>query len=76
MDASFGDENTAGGLGAILTQIDQEGHFYIIAYASRKLQKYEQNYTPFFVRDASCDFWHGDIRSAFEGTAFQTVYRS
>jgi RNase H-like domain found in reverse transcriptase len=41
--ASFGDEITAGGLGAILTQIDKEGRFYIIAYASRKLQKYEQN---------------------------------
>ncbi len=37
-DASFGDENTAGGLGAILTHIDKDGRFYVIAYASRKLQ--------------------------------------
>ncbi len=35
-DASFGDEHTAGGLGAILTQIDTTGKFYVIAYASRK----------------------------------------
>ncbi len=48
-DASFGDENTAGGLGAILTQMDKEGRFYVIAYASRKLQKYEKNYTPFLL---------------------------
>jgi hypothetical protein len=47
-DASFGDDNTADGLGAILTQTD-EGRFYIIAYASRKLQKYEKNYTPFLL---------------------------
>jgi hypothetical protein len=33
-DASFGDENTAGGLGAILTQINKDGKFYVIAYAS------------------------------------------
>ena len=40
-DASFGDEHTAGGLGAILTQIDGQGKFYVIAYASRKLQKHD-----------------------------------
>jgi hypothetical protein len=48
-DASFGDDNTAGGLSAILTQTDEEGRFYVIAYASRKLQKYEKNYTPFLL---------------------------
>jgi hypothetical protein len=48
-NASFGDENTEGGLGAILTQLDNTGKFYIIAYASHKLQKYEKNYTPFLL---------------------------
>jgi hypothetical protein len=49
-DASFGDENTAGGLGAILTQIDKDGKFYVIAYASRKLQKYEKTTLRFFSK--------------------------
>ncbi len=35
--------------GAILAQIDAAGKFYVIAYASRKLQKYEKNYTPFLL---------------------------
>ncbi len=48
-DASFGDEHTAGGLSTILTQIDKQDNFYIIAYASRKLQKHEKNYTPFLL---------------------------
>ena len=48
-DASFGDEIAAGGLGAILAQVDQKGTFHVISYASRKLQKHEMNYTPFLL---------------------------
>ncbi|MGI9142025.1 MAG: reverse transcriptase domain-containing protein, partial [Fluviibacter sp.] len=48
-DASFGDDKVEGGLGAILTQIDNQGKHYVIAYASRKLQKHEKNYTPFLL---------------------------
>jgi predicted HD phosphohydrolase len=36
-------------MGAILTQIDKEGKFYVISYASRKLVKHEVNYTPFLL---------------------------
>ncbi len=57
-DTSFGDENTASVLSAILTQLDEKGQFYAIAYASCKLQKYEENYTPIFARNASCNFWN------------------
>jgi transposase InsO family protein len=48
-DASLGDEKKAGGLGAILTQLDEKGEHQVIAYASRKLQKHECNYTPFLL---------------------------
>ena len=49
VDASLGDEKTPGGLGAILTQIDDKGEFRAISYASRRLQKHEANYTPFLL---------------------------
>jgi hypothetical protein len=49
VDASLGDEKTPGGLGAILTQIDDKGEFRVISYASRRLQKHEANYTPFLL---------------------------
>jgi hypothetical protein len=49
VDASLGDDKKSGGLGAILTQIDSTGQHCVIAYASRKLQKHECNYTPFLL---------------------------
>jgi hypothetical protein len=48
-DASLGDDHIPGGLGAILTQIDEKGNHRVIAYASRKLLKHEKNYTPFLI---------------------------
>jgi len=48
-DASCKDENTPGGMGAILTQIDADQNFRVIAYASRKTIKHEKNYTPFLL---------------------------
>ena len=48
-DASLGVAEKPGGLGAILTQIDKKGDHHVVAYASRKLQKHEANYTPFLL---------------------------
>ena len=48
-DASLGVDGQPGGLGAILTQIDQKGEHHAVAYASRRLQKHEANYTPFLL---------------------------
>ena len=50
-DAACGDsdQKKPGGLGAILTQIDAKGDHHVLAYASRKLQQHEKNYTPFLL---------------------------
>jgi hypothetical protein len=46
---SLGNDKKPGGLGAILMQIKKNGEHCVIAYASRKLQKHECNYTPFLL---------------------------
>jgi hypothetical protein len=48
-DAATGDDQHPGGMGAILTQVDKDGKFYVIAYASKKIEKHEKNYTPFLL---------------------------
>jgi hypothetical protein len=69
-DASFGDKNTAAELGAILTQIDKAGYFYIITYASRKLQKYEQNYMPFLLEMQAAVFRMETFKVHLKGQHF------
>ena len=49
VDAATGNDVTAGGLGAILCQTDEQGHYRVISYASRALIKHEKNYTPFLL---------------------------
>jgi hypothetical protein len=46
VDASTGSATEEGGLGAILTQIDEEGKFHVISHVSRQLVKHEKNYSP------------------------------
>jgi hypothetical protein len=70
-DASFGDEHTAGGLGAILTQIDKDGNFYLIAYASHKLQKHEKNYTPFLLKMQAAIFGIETFEVHLKGRRFK-----
>jgi len=70
-DASFGDENTAGGLGAILTQIDKDNKFYVIAYASCKLQKHEKNYTPFLLEMQAAIFGMETFKVHLKGHQFK-----
>ena len=53
-DAALGDDKNPGGLGAILTQLDENNEHRVIAYASRKLAKHEKNYTPFLLEMNAC----------------------
>ncbi len=44
VDASKGTDSIEGGMEAILTQIDKDGKFWAISYASKQLIKHEKNY--------------------------------
>jgi hypothetical protein len=50
MDAATGTADTSGGLGAILTQVDQDGKFYTISFAPRQLKDHEKNFSPFYSK--------------------------
>ncbi len=64
VDASLGDYKKLGGLGAIFTQINPNGEHCVIAYASRKLQKHECNYT-LFLLEMQAAIWGMDHFSTY-----------
>ena len=53
VDAATGSESSEGGMGAILTQIDDKGNFHVISYGSRQLITHEKNYSPYLVEMAA-----------------------
>ena len=54
VDTSTGTSKIEGGMGAILTQIDQNGVFHAGSYASKQLIRHENNYFPYLMEmDAS-----------------------
>jgi hypothetical protein len=48
-DSSTGTDTVEGGIGDILTQIDNNRKFHGISYASKQLIKHEKNYSPFLL---------------------------
>jgi hypothetical protein len=63
-DAATGTADTPGGLGAILTQVEQDGKFYAISFASRQLKDHEKNYSPFLL-EAAAAVWGMDHFNEF-----------
>ncbi len=59
-----GREDGPGGLGAILTQVDKDGKFYAISFASRQLKDHEKNYSPFLL-EAAAAVWGMDHFSEY-----------
>ncbi len=55
-DAATGTADTPGGLSTILTQVDKNGRFYAISFASRQLKDHEKNYSPFLL-EAAAAIW-------------------
>ena len=58
-DAATGTADTPGGLEAILTQVDKNGRFYAILFASRQLKDHKKNYSPFLL-EAAAAVWGKD----------------
>jgi hypothetical protein len=59
-DAATGSADFTGGLGAILTQMDEHGNHYAISFASRQLKDHEKNYSPFLL-EAAAAVWGMEI---------------
>jgi hypothetical protein len=55
-NAATGTADTPRGLRVILTQVDQEGKFYAISFASRQIKDDEKNYSPFLL-EATAAVW-------------------
>jgi len=59
-DSATGTADIPGGLGAILTQVDKDGNFHAISFASRQLKDHEMNYSPFLL-EAAATVWGMDF---------------
>jgi hypothetical protein len=59
-ESATGTAEFYGGLGAILTQIDEHGNHYAISFASRQLKDHEKNYSPFLL-EAAAAVWGMEV---------------
>jgi hypothetical protein len=59
-DVATGTADTPGGLRAILTQVNKDGQFYAILFASRQLKDHKKNHSPFLL-EAPATVWGMDF---------------
>ncbi len=69
INASLGDNKKLG----ILTQINPDGQHCVIAYASRKLQKHECNYTPFLLEMQAAIWGMDHFTTYLRGQKFMLI---
>ena len=70
-DASTGTEESKGGLGAVLSQIDEEGKEFVIGYASRLLKAHEQNYSAYLLELAAASYGIDQFHVYLVGRKFE-----
>ena len=70
VDAALGDEDNAGGLGAVLMQQQPDGNKGVIGYASRQLQKHEKNYPAGLLEQAACVYGMEFFQQHLKGRPF------
>jgi hypothetical protein len=59
-EVTTGTADSSSSLGAILTQIDDQGNHFAISFASRQLKDHEQNYSPFLL-EAAAAVWGMEV---------------
>ena len=70
VDAALGDDDNAGGLGAVLMQQQADGNKGVIGYASRQLQKHEKNYPAGLLEQAACVYGMEFFQQHLKGRPF------
>jgi hypothetical protein len=69
-DAAKGTADTPGGLRAIHTQVDKDGKFYAISFASCQLKDHEKNYSPFLLEAATAVWGMDHFNEYLKGKKF------
>jgi len=72
-DASTGTDKILGGFGAILTQMNDQGQYNVIAYGSRQLRDHELNYLPYFAEMVAANWGMEYFGNYLRGKPF-TLY--
>jgi hypothetical protein len=71
VDVATGNNVNDVGLGAILTQMDEQGKERVIAYVSRALVNHEKNYTPFLLEMLAASLAMDYINTYLKGRKFK-----
>jgi RNase H-like domain found in reverse transcriptase/Reverse transcriptase (RNA-dependent DNA polymerase)/Integrase zinc binding domain/Integrase core domain/gag-polyprotein putative aspartyl protease len=72
-DAATGDAHSPGGLGAVLSQKDDQGRERVVAYASRSLKPSEKNYNAFLLESQAATWAVDHFHTYLYGNKFDLI---
>ena len=72
-DAATGDNTSPGGLGAVLTQLDDQGRERVVSYASRSLREHEKNYSVFLLEQLAASWAIDHYYVYLKGSKFKLL---